>query len=93
MTVEYIRYRLDDARREEFVEAYRAAAAELADSEVCLGYELAQCEEEADRFTLRIIWTSTGSHAASGSWFAIVRTGSTGDPAGTSASAPAWPSA
>jgi Antibiotic biosynthesis monooxygenase len=28
----------------------------------CLGYELTQCEEEPDRFVLRIHWTSTDDH-------------------------------
>lgn len=62
MTVEYIRYRIDDARRAEFVAAYRHAATSLDASDYCLGYELSQCEEEPDRFILRIRWTSTDDH-------------------------------
>lgn len=62
MTVEYIRYRIDDARRAAFVAAYREAAKALDDSEYCLGYQLTHCEEEPDRFILRIDWTSTDDH-------------------------------
>lgn len=62
MTVEYIRYRIDDARRDAFVAAYAEAAKALDDSEYCLGYQLTQCEEEPDRFILRILWTSTDDH-------------------------------
>lgn len=62
MVVEYIRYRIDEARRDEFVVAYRKAVEALDDSPYCLGYEMAQCEEEPDRFVLRIDWTSTDDH-------------------------------
>lgn len=33
MTVEYIRYRIDEGRREDFVAAYREAATVLDDSD------------------------------------------------------------
>jgi quinol monooxygenase YgiN len=62
VTVEYIRYRIDEPRRDAFVAAYRAAAESLDDSEFCLGYEMTRCEEEPDRFILRILWTSTADH-------------------------------
>ena len=62
MTVEYIRYRIDEPRWAAFVAAYREAATALDDSEYCLGYQLTQCEEEPDRFILRIRWTSTKDH-------------------------------
>jgi quinol monooxygenase YgiN len=62
VTVEYIRYRIDDARRDAFIAAYAEAAKALDDSEYCLGYQLTQCEEEPDRFILRIRWTSTADH-------------------------------
>jgi quinol monooxygenase YgiN len=62
VTVEYIRYRIDDARRDAFIAAYAEAAHALDDSEYCLGYQLTQCEEEPDRFILRIRWTSTDDH-------------------------------
>lgn len=54
MTVEYIRYRIDADRRDAFVAAYRVALTALDDSEYCLGYQLAQCEEEPDKFILPI---------------------------------------
>ena len=62
MTVEYIRYRIDEGRRDAFVAAYREAAKALDESEYCLGYQLAHCEEEPERFILRILWTSTDDH-------------------------------
>ncbi len=62
MIVEYIRYRLDEARRDAFVDAYRAAVVALDDSPDCLGYELAQCVEEPAQFVLRIHWTSVEAH-------------------------------
>jgi hemoglobin len=62
VTVEYIRYRIDEPRRGAFIAAYREAVAALDDSEYCLGYQLTQCEEEPDRFILRIRWTSTEDH-------------------------------
>jgi quinol monooxygenase YgiN len=65
MTIEYIRYRIDEARRDAFVAAYREAALALDDSPYCLDYELAQCDEEPDRFVLRIEWTSTDDHMKS----------------------------
>lgn len=64
MTVEYIRYRIDDARQDDFLSAYRRAAESLDASGYCLGYEMAHCEEEPDRFILRILWTSTDDHLA-----------------------------
>jgi quinol monooxygenase YgiN len=62
LTIEYIRYRIDENRRADFIDAYRAAGEALTDSPYCLGYELAQCEEEPERFVLRIQWTSTDDH-------------------------------
>lgn len=61
-TIEYIRYRISPERTEEFIDAYRAAVAPLLASEYCLGYELGQCVEQADRFILRIRWTSVDDH-------------------------------
>jgi quinol monooxygenase YgiN len=62
VTVEYIRYRIDPPRQEAFVAAYREAAKALDDSQYCLSYQLTKCEEEPDRFILRILWTSTDDH-------------------------------
>src|SRR5262245_34889864 len=62
MVVEYIRYKVSENRRVEFIQAYQSASKQLLDSEFCLGYELTHCEEEADYFILRIEWTSTEDH-------------------------------
>lgn len=62
MTIEYIRYRIDESRADEFVASYREAAASLDASEYCRGYEMTRCEEEPERFILRIEWTSTADH-------------------------------
>ncbi|MDJ0755143.1 MAG: antibiotic biosynthesis monooxygenase family protein [Ardenticatenaceae bacterium] len=62
MVVEYIRYRISSEKQNSFLEAYSKAASALDDSEYCLGYELSHCEEEPDRFILRIEWTSTEDH-------------------------------
>ena len=61
MTVEYIRYRIDEPPRRVRLRLPRGGEA-LDDSEYCLGYQLTQCEEEPDRFILRIRWTSTDDH-------------------------------
>jgi quinol monooxygenase YgiN len=60
--VEYIRYRVPSEGAADFVTAYRAAAVGLRASPYCLGYELACCVEERDRFVLRIQWTSVDDH-------------------------------
>ncbi|SEB21770.1 MULTISPECIES: antibiotic biosynthesis monooxygenase family protein [unclassified Mycobacterium] len=60
--VEYIRYRIPPERAEDFVAAYRAATVPLRESAHCLGYELTRCVEEADRWILRIRWTSVADH-------------------------------
>lgn len=62
MTIEYIRYKIEEGQREAFVNAYKDASQELADSQFCIGYELAECEEEVGQFILRIEWTSTDEH-------------------------------
>ncbi len=62
MIVEYIRYTIDEARHSAFVDAYKQAALQLDISVYCKGYELTQCEEDADQFILRIVWTSTEDH-------------------------------
>lgn len=62
MTVEFIRYRIEEPRRDDFIAAYREAATALDDSVYCLGYQMTQCEEEPERFVLRIRWTSTEDH-------------------------------
>ncbi|TDH28639.1 antibiotic biosynthesis monooxygenase [Segetibacter sp. 3557_3] len=62
MTIEYIRYKVGVDQRENFVQAYRSASAQLDDSEYCTAYELSECEEEPGQYMLRIEWTSTQDH-------------------------------
>jgi quinol monooxygenase YgiN len=62
MTIEYIRYKVQPEQRAAFVQSYAKAAEQLNASEYCLAYELAECEEEAGQFLLRIEWTSTEEH-------------------------------
>jgi len=62
MSIEYIRYKIKADSHDEFISAYKAAAQSLDNSEYCLGYELSQCEEEPERYILRIEWTSTKDH-------------------------------
>ncbi|MEU6847297.1 antibiotic biosynthesis monooxygenase [Streptomyces sp. NPDC046716] len=61
-TVEYIRYRIPEARSAEFLSAYTRAARFLAASPHCVAYELDRCEEDFEHFVLRIVWTSTEDH-------------------------------
>ena len=62
MVIEYIRYRIPEARGDAFLDAYRLAVVPLDDSEYCQGYELAHCTEDPELFTLRIRWTSIDDH-------------------------------
>ncbi len=62
MIVEYVRYRIAPERAEDFLTAYESAAKSLKDSPHCLGYELAQCTEARECFTLRILWDSAEGH-------------------------------
>jgi quinol monooxygenase YgiN len=59
MVVEYIRYKLADGLNAQFKADYSKAIEFLSASSVCHGYELTHCEEEPQRYILRIIWTST----------------------------------
>ena len=62
MINEYTRYRIPKDKHAAFLSDYMNAAEHLRASSACLGYELSQCEEEADCFILRIIWQSTEAH-------------------------------
>ncbi|HVG42276.1 MAG TPA: antibiotic biosynthesis monooxygenase family protein [Chitinophagaceae bacterium] len=62
MIIEYIRYKVLPEQREAFVQSYAMASEQLNTSEFCLAYELAECEEEAGQFLMRIEWTSTEEH-------------------------------
>ncbi|MFD1659386.1 putative quinol monooxygenase [Streptomyces caeni] len=61
-TVEYIRYRIALDDQPAFEDAYRKAAESLAAAPECIDYELAHCQEEQDRYILRIRWTSVEDH-------------------------------
>jgi hemoglobin len=62
MTIEYVRYRIDAATAPTFEDDYRRAGQHLAASPNCLGYELARCAEEPDRYVLRVHWDSIDGH-------------------------------
>jgi quinol monooxygenase YgiN len=62
MVVAYVRYKIVPDNRVEFIESYRKASLQLDKSEFCLGYELAECEEEPGQFIFRIKWDSTDGH-------------------------------
>ena len=62
MIIEYIRYRIDEPRAAAFLAAYEEAQASLRTSPHCLGYELSQCTEAKESFTLRIQWDSADGH-------------------------------
>ncbi|GAA3377351.1 hypothetical protein GCM10020367_52700 [Streptomyces sannanensis] len=61
-TVEYVRYRIPPAGRKAFEDAYREASVAPAAAPECIDYELSHCQEEPERYTLRIRWTSVGDH-------------------------------
>lgn len=80
MIVEYIRYSIDEGRREAFETDYALAATSLSASEHCLGYELAVCVEQRTEYVLRIEWDSADGHLkgfrqspAFGAFFARVK--------------------
>lgn len=62
MSTEYIRYTIPADQHAQFLSDYASAAEFLRASRYCIGYELAQGEEEPDNFILQIQWTSTQDH-------------------------------
>jgi heme-degrading monooxygenase HmoA len=60
--VEYLRYTVPAGREDEFVEAYRQAAAALEQSPHSLAYEVAQCIDEPTTFVVRLEWDSPEGH-------------------------------
>lgn len=62
MVVEYIRYRVDPDRHDEFERAYAEAGTPLAASSHCLSYEVARGVEEPDSYIVRIEWDSLEGH-------------------------------
>lgn len=62
VVVEYIRYRVDEDRRDGFEDAYVAAGAVLARSPQCVDYDLARSADAPACYVLRIRWTSAEDH-------------------------------
>lgn len=62
MSIEYIRYNVDEQLGQEFEAAYLAAAEPLAASPHCQAFELSRCVEEPGRYILRIEWDSLDGH-------------------------------
>ncbi|MHB8417436.1 MAG: putative quinol monooxygenase [Myxococcales bacterium] len=62
MVVEYIRYDVPSAQRDQFIAAYKSAAKELEASDHCLLYEITEGAEEPNNFTVRIEWDSLEGH-------------------------------
>ena len=62
MVVEYIRYKIDDARTEAFEQAYQRAAEALESSEHCERYEVSRCSEDPSQHIVRIEWDSEQGH-------------------------------
>lgn len=62
MTIEYIRYHIDEQTCDAFEMAYAAAAVPLAASAHCNSFELSRCVEEPNRYILRIEWDSRDGH-------------------------------
>jgi hemoglobin len=56
MIVEYIRYKIDPNRNEEFDEAYRRAGALLDASPHCQRSEATRCVDEPEKQIVRIEW-------------------------------------
>lgn len=62
MIVEYIRYKIDESRRDAFEKAYVKAGQPLTASSHCRAYELTRCTEDAEQYILRIEWDSADGH-------------------------------
>jgi quinol monooxygenase YgiN len=62
MVVEYIRYRIDAARGDEFERAYAQAALSLEASSHCYAYEVARGVEDSNSYVVRIEWDSVEGH-------------------------------
>ena len=62
MVIEYIRYDVPVGRCEQFINAYRAAAEQLASASQCLAFEVSRGIESPGRFVVRIEWASKRAH-------------------------------
>jgi hypothetical protein len=60
--VEYIRYKIDPARIDEFDDAYRRAGALLDASSHCQCWEASRCVDEPGKQIVRIEWDSAEGH-------------------------------
>lgn len=52
MIVEYIRYRIEPSQATAFLSAYETASKSLRASSHCFGYELSQCTDARESYTL-----------------------------------------
>jgi len=62
MIVEYTRYKISADHQAAFEQAYLGAQQHLKESPHCVSYELTHCEEEPERYVLRIEWVSKEEH-------------------------------
>ena len=62
MIVEYIRYRIDPSRNDEFDDAYRRAGEILAASPHCRFWEATRSVDEPENHIVRIEWDSEEGH-------------------------------
>lgn len=62
MVIEFIRYRVDAGRAEEFERAYAEAARSLAASSHCEAYEVSRSVEDPQSYIVRIEWDSVDGH-------------------------------
>jgi hemoglobin len=62
MIVEYIRYKIDPSRNEEFEAAYRRAGELVDASPNCQSWEAARCVDEPEKQIVRIEWDSPVGH-------------------------------
>jgi quinol monooxygenase YgiN len=62
MTIEYIRYVLTSSTAANFITAYGKAGHYLEAAPECIGYELAQRDDDPNTFVLRIAWQSAEAH-------------------------------
>jgi heme-degrading monooxygenase HmoA len=61
-SVEIIRYSIAEDQRAKFEEAYAQAGSILRNSPYCLSYEMIHGVDEAQRYMIRIHWTSVDDH-------------------------------
>jgi heme-degrading monooxygenase HmoA len=64
MVVEYIRYKIDPSRNDEFDQAYRRAGTLLDASPHCQRWEAARCVDDPEKQIVRIEWDSTEGASA-----------------------------